>query len=668
MRPSPPAPTDANLNFISLEYPYEELRRATNNFSQDNVLGTGTYGCVYRGQLKDGTEVAVKVLQAPKESGFKEEVKVLSKFRHANLVILMGFARNEHERCLVYELLSGGDVSSRLQPSSGPPSFNWYQRLSVALDAALGLSHLHNATPRVFHRDIKTQNILLDRNGSAKVADFGLACLAEHRSLGHFKVQQCSGTIGYADPAYINTSVVTEKTEVYSFGMVLIELLTARPPAVQDPSTGQILHNFQNVQVDDSARIANQLDPRAQWPHHPAITGALIMLALRCVDQREPISSSRPRFVDIVAELRHIARQAEQVQGGAAMSTPPSAAHRPSSTRSPTPVAVDAQQPEARRSNSVHRQRQPQDPGVVVYRREAPGERRAGYVQPPRAFAGQSLSPQSHASSTPVQQHNRVSPASSFQHGDSGESGVRVIRSVHPHQSASDKSVNDSVSYHRMEHVTIRPRQSPAAQTRAPVGIPDQSLENSAFQFNHMITGYDRSSIQNQTIQATMSPLFAALKKQLFDVVLAVFGWNARLLCDESGDNLRDACFVQLEYDLVCLLQLSSFQEEGYSNSSVEMDPDLAAAVALSKLESRNSNRFYDEEPISIESLNRLTDRDNRAKIEQVCREFGWPHDQVAQAFRVRGTVDAAVEYILEKASTSDSVIDRAHQAACERR
>ncbi|KAF4741562.1 hypothetical protein FOZ63_030525, partial [Perkinsus olseni] len=246
MRPSPPAPTDANLNFISLEYPYEELRRATNNFSQDNVLGTGTYGCVYRGQLKDGTEVAVKVLQAPKESGFKEEVKVLSKFRHANLVILMGFARNGHERCLVYELLSGGDVSGRLQPSSGPPSFNWYQRLSVALDAALGLSHLHNATPRVFHRDIKTQNILLDRNGSAKVADFGLACLAEHRSLGHFKVQQCSGTIGYADPAYINTSVVTEKTEVYSFGMVLIELLTARPPAVQDPSTGQILHNFQN--------------------------------------------------------------------------------------------------------------------------------------------------------------------------------------------------------------------------------------------------------------------------------------------------------------------------------------------------------------------------------------------------------------------------------------
>ncbi|EER05959.1 serine-threonine protein kinase, plant-type, putative [Perkinsus marinus ATCC 50983] len=246
MRPNHAAPTDANLSFISLEYPYEELRRATNNFSQDNVLGTGTYGCVYRGQLKDGTEVAVKVLQAPKESGFKEEVKVLSKFRHANLVILMGFARNGHERCLVYELLSGGDVSSRLQPS-GHPSFNWYQRLNVALDAALGLSHLHNATPRVFHRDIKTQNILLDRNGSAKVADFGLACLAEHRSLGHFKVQQCSGTIGYADPAYINTSVVTEKTEVYSFGMVLIELLTARPPAVQDPSTGQILYNFQNV-------------------------------------------------------------------------------------------------------------------------------------------------------------------------------------------------------------------------------------------------------------------------------------------------------------------------------------------------------------------------------------------------------------------------------------
>ncbi|KAF4680493.1 hypothetical protein FOZ62_001757, partial [Perkinsus olseni] len=354
------------------------------------------------------------------------------------------------------------------------------------------------------------------------------------------------------------------------------------------------------------------------------------MLALRCVDQREPISSSRPRFVDIVAELRHIVRQAEQVQGGATMSTPPSAAHRPSSTRSPTPVAVDAQQPEVspqgscriaqmtplgrpvfqgRLNSSVAhdlrlavvtvftgsgspkirawwsiavkplatgelathstgefftKTEQTREGNELLVRdlrvtavamtidaasvvkqnrslvdessrfnlglvllvhpealftylhvlcwRSVPPQRQAvvlrfatlkfrdisylAEVLRKRRRAGEDR-----ASSTPVQQHNRVSPASSSQHGDGGESGVRVIRSVHPQQSASDKSVNDSVSYHRMEHVTIRPRQSPAAQTRAPVGIPDHSLENSAFQFNHMITGYDRSSIQNQTIQ-----------------------------------------------------------------------------------------------------------------------------------------------------------------------
>mmetsp|Transcript_29860 Transcript_29860/g.58572 ORF Transcript_29860/g.58572 Transcript_29860/m.58572 type:complete len:138 (-) Transcript_29860:46-459(-) len=118
----------------------------------------------------------------------------------------MGFARNGAQRLLVYEMLPGGDVSNRL--ASGP-TLSWKRRLTILLDAACGVSHLHNAKPKVFHRDIKTANILLDRNGTAKIADFGLACLmqAGPSSSQSYKVQQTAGTIGYADPLYIKRAV-----------------------------------------------------------------------------------------------------------------------------------------------------------------------------------------------------------------------------------------------------------------------------------------------------------------------------------------------------------------------------------------------------------------------------------------------------------------------------
>eukprot|EP00913_Durusdinium_trenchii_P011599 g10893.t1 len=221
---------DRSLNDISLEYSYEELKQATRNFDDAVKLGSGSYGGVFKGE---GTEVAIKVLEVPNEAGFEEEVKVLSKFRHPNLVILMGFARFGPQRLLVYEMLAGGDVHRRLQRSSHQDvPFRWQDRVGVALDAACGLSHLHHSSPKVFHRDIKSPNILLDKNGTAKMADFGLACLSH--SAAH-RVQRASGTVGYACPLYVRRGVVTEGSEagpgVYSFGMVLLELLTAQPPA-----------------------------------------------------------------------------------------------------------------------------------------------------------------------------------------------------------------------------------------------------------------------------------------------------------------------------------------------------------------------------------------------------------------------------------------------------
>ncbi|KAF4657101.1 hypothetical protein FOL46_007571 [Perkinsus olseni] len=298
-------PTDLNLNRIALEYPYADLAAATENFSPKYRLGQGSYGSVYKCQLKDQTEVAIKVLRAPKESGFREEVEVLSKFRHPNLVILMGFARNGNERLLIYELLEGGDLCSRLSAPNSAKTFPWTLRVSVALDACLGLSHLHNSTPKVFHRDIKSQNIILDKSGNAKVADFGLALLATAKGRDGQKVDMCSGTIGYADPLYISTSVVTEKSEVYSFGMVLLELLTTKPPALQDPRTKAITEMYKGINKE---KLWNMIQWSCGW--HPAIASELADLALRCIDSRE---SRRPVFVEVAKALRELKRKSQTI-------------------------------------------------------------------------------------------------------------------------------------------------------------------------------------------------------------------------------------------------------------------------------------------------------------------------------------------------------------------
>lgn len=296
-------PTDIFLNQVSIEYPYPELVDATDNFSSRNRLGAGSYGQVFKGTMPDGTEVGVKVLGQPKEAGFREEVEVLSKFRHPNLVILMGLARHKKVRLLIYEYLSGGDLCGRLQKSD-KYGFNWRERLSVAIDTCLGLSHLHSHKPPVFHRDIKTQNILLDKNGSAKVADFGLAVLARANQ-NALRVKQTSGTIGYADPLYIRTSVINEKTEVYSIGMVLLELLCGKPPALQH-SDGRIVYTYEHIKgsVD---RVLLMVDSRGSWPSE--VAKQLATLAVSCID---PSAESRPRTVEVVKGLRLIDKQARQ--------------------------------------------------------------------------------------------------------------------------------------------------------------------------------------------------------------------------------------------------------------------------------------------------------------------------------------------------------------------
>lgn len=293
--------TDSHLNQASNEYFEEEIKASTRNFDPSCLLGSGTFGSVYRGTMKDGTEVAIKVLQVPEEAGFEEEIKVLSRFRHPNLVILMGFARHAATgwRSLIYEFLAGGDVTRRIQRSRNHNEpFEWRARLSACLDAACGLSHLHNMTPRAFHRDIKGPNILLDKNGTAKMADFGLSCVsagAQH------KVQQASGTVGYACPEYIRTGIITEGSEVHSFGMVVLEVLTGAPPAVAKPNTpGEFSYLVDHIR-GSKTKVAQMLDSTGNFPQ--SVSQAMTDVAFRCI---QPVPAERPLFKLLVEELREL--------------------------------------------------------------------------------------------------------------------------------------------------------------------------------------------------------------------------------------------------------------------------------------------------------------------------------------------------------------------------
>jgi len=272
------------LREISLQYSYEELSTATKNWNSSERLGSGSYGSVFKGELEDGSEVAIKAIDlkalGAESSGFEEEVQMLSKFRHPNLVTLLGWAKHDFNRYLIYELLSGGDCFQRLQkskkPSAGHP-FHWFERLSVCLDASAGLSHMHNSKPKAFHRDIKSANILLDRHGTAKMADFGLSCTSARSDSLHVTVRTISGTPGYACPIYSRTGKVTEGGEVYSFGMVMFELLTGLAPATADASRpGGIAYQVADAVKQDSPgaldRCMAHLDAKC-WMAYTAGTG-----------------------------------------------------------------------------------------------------------------------------------------------------------------------------------------------------------------------------------------------------------------------------------------------------------------------------------------------------------------------------------------------------------
>ncbi|EPS73565.1 hypothetical protein M569_01189, partial [Genlisea aurea] len=286
-------------------FSFEELKRYTNNFCEMNDIGSGGYGKVYRGTLPNGQLIAIKRAQSGSMQGgfeFKTEIELLSRVHHTNVVSLLGFCFDQGEQMLVYEYIANGTLRDSLSGKSGI-RLDWMRRLKIAVGAARGIHYLHElANPPIIHRDIKSNNILLDDRLNAKVADFGLSKLMLDSDRGHITTQ-VKGTLGYLDPEYYMTQRLTEKSDVYSFGVLLLELLTGRTPIEQGKyivrevkqamDTTKTLYNLQNILLDPIVAATTSTNS----------VELFIDLALRCVQES---SLNRPAMSTVVKEIEKI--------------------------------------------------------------------------------------------------------------------------------------------------------------------------------------------------------------------------------------------------------------------------------------------------------------------------------------------------------------------------
>ncbi|KAJ4915970.1 Protein kinase superfamily protein [Raphanus sativus] len=214
-------------------YKYKEIRQATDDFNPLNKIGEGGFGSVYKGHLKDGKMAAIKILSAESRQGVKEfltEINVISKIQHENLVKLYGCCVEGNHRILVYNYLENNSLDKTLLAGGYTRSgiqFDWRTRAKICIGVAKGLAFLHEEVrPHIIHRDIKASNILLDKDLSPKISDFGLARLMPP-NMTHVSTR-VAGTIGYLAPEYAVRGQLTRKADIYSYGVLLMEIVSAR--------------------------------------------------------------------------------------------------------------------------------------------------------------------------------------------------------------------------------------------------------------------------------------------------------------------------------------------------------------------------------------------------------------------------------------------------------
>ncbi|KAM4083652.1 hypothetical protein ACJW30_08G074400 [Castanea mollissima] len=285
-------------------FTYREMAVATNSFDKSTQVGEGGYGKVYKGILVDGTIVAIKRAQEGSLQGEKEfltEIEFMSRLHHRNLVSLIGYCDEEGEQMLVYEFMSNGTLRDHLSAKCNEP-LSFAMRLRIALESAKGILYLHaEANPPIFHRDIKASNILLDSKYMAKVADFGLSRLAPLPDIEGTVPAHVStvvkGTPGYLDPEYFLTHKLTDKSDVYSLGVVFLELLTGMQPI----SRGKNIVREVNVACK-SGMIFSIIDGK-MGSYPPKCVGNFLNLALKCCEDE---TNARPSMAEVVRELESI--------------------------------------------------------------------------------------------------------------------------------------------------------------------------------------------------------------------------------------------------------------------------------------------------------------------------------------------------------------------------
>lgn len=280
---------------------FTELQIATNNFSNKNILGKGGYGNVYKGSLQDGTIVAVKRLKDGSAAGgaiqFQTEIEMISLAVHRNLLRLSGFCITSTEKLLVYPYMSNGSVASRLK---GKPVLDWGTRKRIALGAARGLLYLHEqCDPKIIHRDVKAANILLDDYCEAVVGDFGLAKLLDHED-SHVTTA-VRGTVGHIAPEYLSTGQSSEKTDVFGFGILLLELITGQRAlefGKKANQKGVMLDWVRKLHLEQQLDLLVDRDLKNKYDHIEL--EEMVQVALLCT-QFLPVH--RPKMSEVVRML-----------------------------------------------------------------------------------------------------------------------------------------------------------------------------------------------------------------------------------------------------------------------------------------------------------------------------------------------------------------------------
>ncbi|KAM0979495.1 hypothetical protein ACFX13_015625 [Malus domestica] len=292
-------------------YTMEEIEQATGNFDNTRKIGEGGYGSVYYGVLGE-LEVAIKKMRSSRTKEFFAELKVLCKIHHNNVVELLGYASGSEHQCLVYEFLQNRSLNDHLHDPllKGNQPLSWTARAQIALDTARGIEYIHDHTKkRYVHRDIKTNNILLDQGLRAKVADFGLARLVERSNEEDILATRLVGTPGYIPPESVRELQMTSKTDVYAFGVVVAELITGQRAIFCDNREPKRMKSLISViyavfkEKDPEAALEAQIDGNMKGSYPMEEVYKMAEIALRCVSE-DPVN--RPEMKDIVQTLSQI--------------------------------------------------------------------------------------------------------------------------------------------------------------------------------------------------------------------------------------------------------------------------------------------------------------------------------------------------------------------------